>query len=456
MGSNNVYSFKRSARCEPSGTIELSAESEEQMKVVFIEPRSSGANVYSKFSMPLLGPVYLGTILKQQGHDVEIYNENICEPDYSRLEADRIGISLLTSTAKRGYEIAAQFPREKIIFGGVHASLLPDEALQYAQQVVVGEAETVISDVVEGRLNEPIVYGKPVDDLDKLPYPDFSLVQGYCPSSLIVPISTSRGCPHDCSFCSVTKMFGRAYRFRSAEDIMKELRSRTAKSFFFCDDNFTAHPQRTRLLLHQMIEDKIDHWSCQVRCDIAKDNELLSLMARAGCKVVCVGFESINPMTLNAYQKKQTVADIVSSIRSFHKKRIKIHGMFVLGGEDDSKRTVWETVKFAMRQRIDTIQMTILTPFPGTKVYEELKEQKRIFTKDWSLYDCQHIVFKPKLLSARDLQRNVMSAYARFYSFSNAILLIVRWNFRNALLRLMGKSLIKEWMHTNRTMRWVR
>jgi len=203
------------------------------LKIALIEPRSSEANVYSKIPMPLLGPVYLGTILKKNGHEVEIYNEDIQMPDYSRLDADLIGISILTSTAKRGYEIAGKFPKEKVIIGGVHASLLPDEAIRFARQVVVGEAEEVICDIVEGRMRDPIVRGRPVEDLDALPHPDFSLIKGFKFPSLVTPISTSRGCPFDCSFCSVTKMFGRKYRFRSAQDVMSELQSRNTKSFFF-------------------------------------------------------------------------------------------------------------------------------------------------------------------------------------------------------------------------------
>ena len=140
------------------------------MKIVFIEPRASEANVYSKITMPLLGPVYLGTILKKRGYQVEIYNENIHTPDYSRLKADCFGISILTSTAKRGYEIARKFPREKVIIGGVHATLLPNEAIQFARHVVIGEAEEVIADVVESRLRDPFVYGKPLANLDSLPY----------------------------------------------------------------------------------------------------------------------------------------------------------------------------------------------------------------------------------------------------------------------------------------------
>jgi len=427
------------------------------MKVVLIEPASAEANVYSKLHMPLLGPIYLGTILKNRGHDVQIYNEDIYRPDYSRLNADIVGISILTSTAKRGYEIAGRFPKEKVIIGGVHASLLPDEALQFARQVVVGEAEEVIVDVVEGLNKEAIVYGKPPQNLDSLPYPDFSLIKGYKLPSLIMPISTSRGCPFDCIFCSVTKMFGREYRFRSAENVIQELTSRNgnARSLFFCDDNFTAHPKRTRTLLELMLKHKIRNWSCQVRCDAAKDDELLSLMARAGCNVVCVGFESVNLKTLQAYQKKQTIDDIINAIRSFRSKKIRIHGMFVLGGDDDNESTIWDTLKFAIKQKIDTVQMMILTPVPGTKFHEDLKKQNRIFSHDWNLYDGQHVVFKPKLLSAKQLQLNVINAYAKFYSLSRSISLLVRLHFRNAMFRFIGYRIVQEWIRRNHNMRWL-
>ena len=425
------------------------------MKIVFIEPRASDANVYSKASMPLLGPVYLGTILKKRGHEVEIYNEDIHKPDYSKLDADLIGISILTSTARRGYEIAKKFPKEKVIIGGVHASLLPREALQVSRQVVVGEADDVIADVVEGRKTEPIIYGTPVEDLDALPTPDFSLIKGFWPSFLTMPISTSRGCPYDCSFCSVTKIFGRKYRFRSAKNIIGEMKSRYTRSFFFVDDNFAAHPKRTRLLLDLLLKNKINHWNCQVRCDVAKDKELLDHMAHAGCRTVCVGFESVNPMTLQAYQKRQTLEEIVAAIRSFRKRKIKIHGMFVLGGEDDNKNTVWETLKFAIKHKIDTIQMAVLTPFPGTKVYETLEAQNRIFTRDWSLYDGQHVVFNPNLLSARELQINALKAYTRFYSLRRALSSLLKLHFRNAMFRFIGHVTVKEWIKHNRKMAWL-
>ncbi|MFA5148249.1 MAG: radical SAM protein [Candidatus Omnitrophota bacterium] len=425
------------------------------MKIVFIEPRSTEANVYSRISMPLLGPIYLGTILKARGHEVEIYNEDILRPDYGKLEADLIGISILTSTAKRGYEIADRFPREKVIMGGVHASLLPEEAIKHARQVVIGEAEEVIVDIAEGRITEPIVRGRPVGDLDSLPYPDFTLIKGDRSRTLAIPVSTSRGCPHDCSFCSVTRMFGRKYRFRSAENVMGELESNGRKSIFFCDDNFAAAPVRTYKLLDLLVKHDIKNWACQVRCDVTRDARMLGLMAKAGCQAVCVGLESVNEKTLKAYDKKQTVTQIIDAIRAFHKSKIKVHGMFVLGGDDDNMKTVWETVSFAVKQKIDTIQMMILTPFPGTRVYKDLESEKRIFTKDWNLYDGQHIVFRPKLLSAKELQLGVLKAYAKYYSLSKSFSLLIGLHFRNALLRFMGHSILKEWKHNNGKLSWL-
>ncbi|MEW5757896.1 MAG: radical SAM protein [Candidatus Omnitrophota bacterium] len=425
------------------------------MKIVFIEPAASKANVYSKLHMPLLGPLYLGTILKNLGHEVTVYNENIYKPDYSKINADIIGISILTSTAKRGYDIATLFPKEKVIIGGVHASLLPEEALRFARQVVIGEAESIIAKVIDGSIKDKVVQGVAIQNLDELPFPDFSLIKGYKPKPIIMPISSSRGCPFDCTFCSVTKIFGRAYRFRSAENILKELKSRDAKSFFFCDDNFTANPERTRILCELMLKHKTPRWTAQVRCDATKNDSLLGLMAKSGCSVVCVGFESINVKTLSAFEKKQSVNDIISAIRSFHRKKIKIHGMFVLGSDSDDEKTVWETLKFAIKEKIDTIQMMILTPFPGTKVHEELNKEKRIFNRDWSLYDAQHAVFNPKLISAKQLQIASLKAHAKFYSFSSSLCLLLKLNFRNAFFRFMGYRIVKEWIRCNCKMQWL-
>lgn len=407
--------------------------------------------------MPLLGPVYLGTILKKRGHRVTIYNENFWRPDFSRLEADLIGISILTSTAKRGYEIARKFPKEKVIFGGVHASLLPEEPLRFCRQVVIGEAEKVIADVAEGRLSSPIVRGAPVEDLDDLPVPDLSLIAGLSRAMKVQPVSTSRGCPFDCSFCSVTRVFGRKYRFRSAESIRKELESGIRREVFFCDDNFCADRNRLMELMRMMrgMKRKFS-WTCQARCEAARDDELLTSMRSAGCSVVCLGLESVRDRTLQNYNKGQTVEGIVSSLRSFHRHGIKVHGMFVLGGDDDDADTARETLDFSMKNGIDTIQISALTPFPGTRTYEQLSARGAIFSRDWELYDGLHVVFKPRQFSALSLQQDIMKVHAAFYSLRNAFSLLLRSQFRNALFRWLGLTMSKEWSALNRGLGWLR
>jgi len=250
-------------------------------------------------------------------------------------------------------------------------------------------------------------------------------------------------------------MFGRQYRFRSAAKIIQELKTRKTNQIFFCDDNFSANVKRTYELLSLMLKNKIKDWACQVRCEAARDTKLLSLMAKAGCKVVCVGFESINQKTLENYKKNQTVQEIINSIKAFHQKKIKVHGMFVLGSDDDSTKTVWDTLRFAIKQKIDTIQMMILTPLPGTKVHNELTAQKRIFTQDWNLYDGQHIVFNPKLLTAKELQTNVFKAYAKFYSLSRSISLLCRLKFRNAIFTAMGHTIVKKFLSQNNKLQWL-
>jgi len=233
---------------------------------------------------------------------------------------------------------------------------------------------------------------------------------------------------------------------------MEELTRRGAHRYFFCDDNFTANPARTRRLLALIEASPLRGWICQIRCDVARDKELLAAMERAGCNVVCVGLESINKETLRSFGKRQSVRQIVHAIRSIHRRGIKIHGMFVLGGEDDSLKTVWDTLRFAIREKLDTLQISILTPFPGTRVYEFLEAQKRIFTKDWSLYDGHHIVFTPKLVSAKELQVTVLKAYMRYYSLTRTFLSLLTWRFRNGFFRFMGYLIIRRLCAIHRRM----
>ena len=421
------------------------------MKISLVEPKAPSYNVYTAFikHLPLMGPIYLGSILKNDGHEVTIYNENIKEIDYSRIQdSDVLGISIMTSTAPRGYEIAENFralnPKGRIIIGGVHATFLPEEAAQYADHVVKGEGELVISDLVKYG-GERIVECNPVLNLDDLPFPDFSLIEGLGKHLPMTPVSTSRGCPYDCTFCSVTAMFGRKYRFRSPESVIEELSRFKHKRIFFYDDNFGANRVRTKVLLNLMIERKITPpWITQVRADIAKDEELISLMAEANCSRLCIGFESVDPEVLKSYNKRQTPEDVTNCIKVLHKYGIKVHGMFISEGYSD----IYDKLG------IDSLQLSILIPIIGSRLYTSVKSARKFITEkfptDWKLYDGGHVVHWPDNMSPYEMQKQTLKALKDFYSRYNMVKFLLRGKITDFGTRQMGHSIIKKWEAQNR------
>lgn len=446
-------------------------------KIVFIEPCSPNEHVFKRMPLPRLGTVILGTILEMSGYDVKIFVESIEEIDFKELlSADVVGISTTTSTAPRAYEIATLLKGKILVFmGGPHVTYLPDEALKYCDFVLRGEADDCVVAFIraleEGKGFENIPglsYGKEGNtrhnrtpatckDLNTLPCPDFTLIAGleenYTKRLGITPVMTSRGCPYDCSFCSVTGMFGRKYRFRSNERIMEELRRNKehgGKWVFFYDDNFCANKKRTKELLCEMIAQGVTpRWTAQVRVEIAKDPELLDLMVRSGCHTVYIGLESVNPETLKAYNKKQSVEDIRACIKALHARGIRIHGMFVFGSDQDTVHTIKETVEFAKKNDLNSVQFLILTPLPGTRCYRDLAEKKRIINTDWSLYDAHHVVFRPELMTPHELQRGMVDATKAFYSLWPIVRRAIRFDLFSVSIKAYGYSLAREWERKN-------
>ena len=422
------------------------------MKISLVEPKSPSYNVYTAFikHLPMMGPIYLGTILKNDGHEVTIYNENVEEIDYSKIkDSDILGLSIMTSTAPRGYEIAENFrtlnPKGRVIIGGVHATFLPEEAAQYADHVVQGEGELVISDLVKYG-GEKIVQCNPVLNLDDLPFPDFSIVDGFRKRMQMTPASTSRGCPYDCTFCSVTAMFGRKYRFRSPESVIEELSRFKHRSIFFYDDNFGANRARTKELLNLMIEHKITpRWITQVRADIAKDEELISLMAEANCNRLCIGFESVNPEALESYNKRQTPEDVTNCIEVLHRYGIKVHGMFISEGYSD----IYDKLG------LDSLQLSILIPILGSKLYTSVKSARKFITEkfptDWKLYDGGHVVHWPDNMSPYEMQKQTLQALKNFYSRHNMIKFFLSGKITDFRTRQMGHGILKKWEAQNKS-----
>ncbi len=286
---------------------------------------------------------------------------------------------------------------------------------------------------------------EPCADLDELPVPDLSLIVGHHRLKS-TPIMTSWGCPFDCSFCSVTAMFGRKYRFRSAENVVAEIAQKRPRTIFFYDDNFAADRKRLKALLRLMIErGLVVPWRAQVRTDVVRDPELLELMVRSGCEHLALGLESVDQATLDGYQKSQTVEDIARAIDILHARGIKVHGMFVLGADTDDARTVRDTVSFALEHRIDTLMMNILTPAPGTRWFTEMDMDGRIFDRRWEFYDGQHVVITPGRMTPSELAGEVVKGYARFYSFRRGLAYLAARRWANLRDHSWGWWFVRRW-----------
>jgi radical SAM superfamily enzyme YgiQ (UPF0313 family) len=446
-------------------------------KIVFIEPKPPNFHIFSKFMSPRLGTFILGNLMKQRGWEVEVYIEDMGQVDWDRVpSADIVGISSITSTAPRAYKIADKV-REMgipVIMGGAHPTFLTKEALRHADFVIRGEGEDPLMAFIDAwektgdfsrvpalsyKKNGNVIHNptmKATPDMDNIPFPDFSLYKGknkILKQGSTVPIQTSRGCPFHCSFCAVTPMFGKSYRFRSVENILQELRQYQEGNhfIFFYDDNFAARPQHTKELLKAMIREKLHfRWSAQVRVDVAKDLELVELMKKAGCHTVFIGFESINPKSLDQMKKSQGVDDIVRAIKVLRKHHIHIHGMFILGLDDDNWKTVKKTVRFAKKYRLNSGQFMIMTPLPGCELYYSLIKENRILFKDWSLYDAHHVVFKPINFSESRLQTAQIYCHKKFYSILERIKKLVKGDLNSFFINLYARHLNRIWKKKNK------
>lgn len=450
-------------------------------KIVFIEPKSPNLHIFSKFVIPRLGTLILATIMKNLGWEARVIIEENEELDFECIEsADIVGISTITSTAPRAYTLADQI-RELgilVIMGGPHVSYLPEEALQHCDFVFRGEAETALpmfirewqttknfSDIPNlSFLNQGKVIHNPIaklnENLDSLPYPDFSLIKNGIRRTFgykIVPVQTSRGCPFHCEFCSVTGMFGKKLRYRSTENIINELKAydNNKNIVFFYDDNFTANRKRAKELLKAMVKEQFKfQWSTQVRADVANDPELVKLMREAGCSTVFIGFESIDAENLKDMKKQQSVEEIKNAIKLLDKNNIHVHGMFVFGFENDKPASVKETIRFVARSRISTVQFLILTPFPGTATFEKLKRANKIKFFDWTLYDAHHAVFESRHLSIDQIQRAQIKGHQAFYSLRQLAKRAMKFQVESLLIGFYARKLNRTWKKKNET--WLK
>jgi radical SAM superfamily enzyme YgiQ (UPF0313 family) len=443
-------------------------------RITFVEPCAPDYHIYSNVTLPRLGPPLLATILKNYGYETKVFCEDIEEIDYDYLfQSDIVAISIITSTAPRGYEIAKMVSKRNIptIIGGIHATFLPEEALRHATYCIRREGEETIVELlehIEGKRDIKNILGlsyktdtgvihhnpdrPPISDLSKLPLIDLSTIQGHKKINYI-PIETSRGCPFNCNFCSVAPMFGRKFRYKDPEVVVEEILKNKdgRRHLFFYDDNFTSNKDRTKALLELILKKKLNiTWMAQTRIDVVEDKELLELMKQSKCSKLFIGFESVNPKTLESYNKSQGLDQIKRCISILQKYKIKIHGMFVLGSDEDDRNTIKETFKFAKKFKLDTAQFAILTPIPGSRLYEKMKEAKRIFLQNWNYFDGQHVVFDPLKISAHELQKEIIDGMKNFYSLWQSIKLFFRKGLIEAIFRFFGGKIVKKWKKKNK------
>ncbi len=449
-------------------------------KLVFVEPKSTHLHVYSRVCIPRLGSVLLGTIMRAKGYDVRVYIEDIHDLDMNEvLSADLVGISAITSTAPQSYRLADVVRKAGAIavMGGTHTSFLPDEGMEHADFVVRGEGEFAFQELVDAIQRgegfdkiQNLTWRTPdgalahnaerpkIPNLDVNPIPDYHLIEGWKPGG-VISVATSRGCPFSCTFCSVPGMYGHAFRTHSVERVLQELALHKGNLYtFFADDIFTANKKRVKELLRGMIERGLTpQWGAQVRTETVDDPELLQLMRDSNCFNVYVGFESINPRTLKLFQKKQDLAKIERSIERFHAHNVRIHGMFVVGSDEDDLETLDATARFARKHDIDSIQFMILTPIPGSPDWDTLyaKGEKYVINRNWSFYDGHHVVHQPRRMSPYELQMGAIRAMQKFYSWGGIAQKLVKRDMYYAVIRLWGKRMLREWWKDDENREYV-
>jgi radical SAM superfamily enzyme YgiQ (UPF0313 family) len=353
--------------------------------------------------------------------------EEAFAPDDINQDVDLVGITVLTELALRAYRIADTYRQKavKVVMGGIHPTVLPDEALEHADAVVVGEAEGVwprlVSDAASGQMQRIYRAGR-MTDLKGLPKPRRDLLsgtkyQGYTP--IPIGVETSRGCPYDCEFCCIGQTLGQQYRVRPVQEVIAEIESIDSPHLFFCDDALGLNRKVARELFTEMIPLR-RRWLAQGTVSLAEDLELLRLMERSGCLGLLIGFESVQKGTQNEVNKiKNLRIDFYEAMRRFHGEGFGILGSFVFGFDYENKDVFEQTLEFIMRSRMDVVQLRILTPYPGTRLYHRLLSEGRLFVRDWWLrgYPPDTLLFQPKGMTADEL----MSGYARLnrqaYSF---------------------------------------
>lgn len=398
------------------------------MKILLIMPRGALYR-YEKgiFKRPIrYAPLTLTTLAalipKEVEAEVEIIDEGV-ESLPEELQADLVGITAITGTSMRAYAIADKVRQKGIpvVLGGVHATLMPQEAAQHADSVVTGFAEEswpqLLRDFVRGRMEK--LYRQSSElSMAGLPIPRRDLIKrkGYV---TIHTIQATRGCTNQCDFCVVPVAWGRRMYLRPIEDVIQELEQIDNRDVLFVDVSPIENKRYAKELYRAMIP-LCKRWVSPSTLKIADDDELLGLAAQSGCKGLLIGFESVSQQTLKEVGKSFNYVDKYrNQVEKLHHFGIAIQACFVFGFDTDDKTVFERTVDLVNKLNLDLPRFTAYTPFPGTPIFNKLRSENRIIEDDWSLYDAQHVVFKPRLMSPEKLQEGLYRAWEQSYTFGS-------------------------------------
>jgi radical SAM superfamily enzyme YgiQ (UPF0313 family) len=401
------------------------------MRIVLISPKGplyrhrGGIFKRSLRYMPLTLPTLAALIPPELGAEVHLIDEGIADVDPATIEADLVGFTVITGTAVRSYELAAAFRARgvPVVLGGPHVTLVPEDAQPHADAIVVGYAEEswpeLLRDFATGRMR-PRYDQRPGLSLAGMPAPRRDLLprRRYLTDDVF---EATRGCIHRCDFCVVPAAWGTRPFQKPVEEVVEEIRRKGARKLIFVDLNLIADRGYAARLFEALIPLRVQ-WYGLATVLLGQDPELLGLAQRSGCKGILMGLESISRENLRASKKgfnsPERYQDLVAAL---HRHGIALQGCFVFGLDHDTPEIFLETARFAVEARIDLPRFAVVTPFPGTALYHRLEGEGRILTRNWELYDGQHVVFQPARMSVEELQRGVETAWRYAYSVPSMV-----------------------------------
>ena len=375
-----------------------------------------------------LPPMSMAVLAARTPENVEVtfYDDKI-EVIPEDDQPDLVAITVETFTARRAYDLASRYRVRgvPVVMGGYHPTFMPDEALQHADAIVIGDAEgsweRLLSDFSSGALQRTYTGGnsRSLDDFVL----DRSIFRGkkYVP---VEPIQYGRGCRFACDFCSIRTFYKDDIRARTAQNVAEELKQlNTKKLIFFVDDNLYNSKKALDDLLEAIRPLKL-RWSCQISIDVAKDENRLDRMAEAGCVFALVGFESLSTINLKQMGKpwNRVAGDYLSVVRKFHERGMAVYGTFVFGYDGDTAETIQDSLDFAMEAKLEIANFNPLTPTPGSPLYERLKQEERLLSPQWWLdpnYRYGDPIFVPKSMSPDEFSLKCFEVKKAFYSWKS-------------------------------------